>query len=390
MNRDSGIVVDVGTPSSEFQEWSSAQVRFHGFANLSTAIDQYVNSSEFTFSGKQWRLRMYPGGYDGAVAGTVSIFLASLNNESSVADLRFNINKSAIQVSGVECGSTASATGWLGVVSREKVMESLVGGALVIEVFMRFDSKAQPPPFIPENPSSCKVIQNMFNDQESSDVTIEVGEHAAKSNARKKAKTSPTTFYAHRAILQQCASVLYDMCGSGEEHSTTIQITDVSPEIFRHLLHYIYGGKVSDDDMKSNARDIINAADKYGVSNLKLEAEASLVNSTTITIDNMMEHLLYAEAKNCALLKETVLDFMVDNNVEVLQKVSFNNAPGSLVSDVLAAMARGTRKSGNNASNDDQLCTMRISDLRRKVHEKGLDVDGSREMLIAALEESSE
>ena len=40
----------------------------------------------------------------------------------------------------------------------------------------------------------------------------------------------------------------------------------------------------------------------------------------------MMEHLLYAEAKNCALLKETVLDFMVDNNVEVLKKVSFNNA----------------------------------------------------------------
>ena len=54
-------------------------------------------------------------------------------------------------------------------------------------------------------------------------------------------------------------------------------------------------------------------------------------------------------------------------------------------------MARGTRKSGSNAAGngDDQLCTMRISDLRRKVHEKGLDVDGSREMLIAALEESS-
>lgn len=29
--------------------------------------------------------------------------------------------------------------------------------------------------------------------------------------------------------------------------------------------------------------------------------------------------------------------------------------------------------------------TMRISELRRMVHERGLDVDGSREMLIAAL-----
>jgi hypothetical protein len=33
---------------------------------------------------------------------------------------------------------------------------------------------------------------------------------------------------------------------------------------------------------------------------------------------------------------------------------------------------------------------MRISELRRKAYESGLDVDGSREMLIAALEENSE
>ena len=114
MNRDSGIVVDVGTPSSEFQELSSAQVRFHGFANLSTDSDQYVDSSKFTCSGKQWRLRIFPGGHDGGVAGKVSVFLACLDNESIVADLRFNINNSSgsgIQVSGIKCGSTAGATG---------------------------------------------------------------------------------------------------------------------------------------------------------------------------------------------------------------------------------------------------------------------------------------
>ena len=286
--------------------------------------------------------------------------------------------------------SDNSGFGWTNFATRTEFINSLTGGSLRIEVHMKLDESLLPS-FVPENPSSCKVIQNMFNDQESSDVTIEVGKQAAKSNARKKAKTPSITLYAHRNILQQCASVLYDMCASGEkEHSTTIQITDVSPEIFHHLLHYIYGGKVSDDDMKANAKEIIDAADKYGVSNLKLEAEASLVHSTTFSMENAMDHLLYAEAKNCALLKETVLDFMVENKVEVLQKLSFKDAPGTLINDVFAAVARGEKKSGNDASNDDQLCTMRISDLRRKVHEKGLDVDGSREMLIAALEESSE
>jgi hypothetical protein len=34
---------------------------------------------------------------------------------------------------------------------------------------------------------------------------------------------------------------------------------------------------------------------------------------------------------------------------------------------------------------DNQNDSLRISELRKKAHEKGLNVDGSREMLIAAL-----
>ena len=65
---------------------------------------------------------------------------------------------------------------------------------------------------------------------------------------------------------------------------------------------------MDDADLKANAKDIVNACDRYAVVNLKLEAEAILVASTTITIDNMMELLLYAEEKNCALLKVENLD----------------------------------------------------------------------------------
>jgi hypothetical protein len=38
----------------------------------------------------------------------------------------------------------------------------------------------------------------------------------------------------------------------------------------------------------------------------------------------------------------------------------------------------------------NELSVMRISELRWKAHESGLDVDGSREMLIAALEKDLE
>ena len=80
------------------------------------------------------------------------------------------------------------------------------------------------------------------------------------------------------------SAILADLCQSKEDPSTPIEITDVSPDVFRHLLYYIYGGKISDDDMKTIAKDIINAADRYGVTTLKLEAEACLVEGTMFSL----------------------------------------------------------------------------------------------------------
>jgi hypothetical protein len=153
-------------------------------------------------------------------------------------------------------------------------------------------------------------------------------------------------------------------------------------------LNYIYGGKVSDDDMKSHEREIIEAADKYGVINLKLEAEACLVEGTTFTIENVKELLIYAESKNCALLKEAAMDYVVANKAEVIKKLSFNDAPGTLLNDMLTAVVRSETEYEAPAGGTDEndISSMRVSELRRKAHEKGLNVDGSREMLIAALQ----
>ena len=81
------------------------------------------------------------------------------------------------------------------------------------------------------------------------------------------------------------------------------------------------------------------------------------------------------------------MEFIVDNKSEVIKKISFTDAPGALITDVLVAMARGEMRSGGVDVNvDNQYYAVRISELRKKAHEKGLNVDGSREMLIAALE----
>ena len=107
---------------------------------------------------------------------------------------------------------------------------------------------------------------------------------------------------------------------------------------------------------------------------------------TIIDMDNiMMDNLLYAESKNLPLLKEAVMDFIVENGDEVeAAKISFNDVPGGVVMDLLNAVNRGKQKDegGNDGSN---LSRMRVDDLRKKLREKGLPVDGSREAMVALL-----
>ena len=153
------------------------------------------------------------------------------------------------------------------------------------------------------------------------------------------------------------------------------------------MLYYAYGGKLSDEDLKNNAKDIINACDKYGVVHLKLEAETAYVKSTTITIDNMMDNLLYADSKNLALLKEAVMDYIVANKDDIIGKVSFDNLPSSMMTDLLTAVSRGEQNESNNGDKINYN-KMRVGTLRKMLDEKGLDVDGSRESMIALLKEN--
>ena len=206
-------------------------------------------------------------------------------------------------------GSRNNAWGFGNCAKRSEIIDkALVAGSLVVHVRIRHTKATSPTslPFIAENPCG-RMILNMFMNEDSADVVFEVKEGD-------QSLTSHVTFHAHRFILNQCAPDLAALCGSGSGFVgyyniltglTSVPITGTKPEIFRHMLYYVYGGKVAKEDFKSHAKDIVDAADRFGIVKLKLEAEAWYVKSTTICVGNMME-LLYADAKNCALLKEAV------------------------------------------------------------------------------------
>lgn len=106
------------------------------------------------------------------------------------------------------------------------------------------------------------------------------------------------------------------------------------------------------------------------------------MEGTTLSLENVKELLVYAESKNCALLKEVAIDFLVIKRDEVIGKISFNDAPGNLMNDLLVVMLREPNRPRTN------LMSCALVNCVVWFMKGDLDGDGSREMLIAAFKES--
>jgi len=301
-------------------------------------------------------------------------------------------------------------------VDRNTALKYLVKGVLVIEVRMK--TVKCPPAFIADNPSTHITLQSLFMDEESADIVFYIGgenledkvsDQGNKSSGAKfysrrlsftkrsapqltgqqeeNEATKATKFYAHRLISKKAAPLLAELSASDESPSH-VEIPNLSSAAFKAMLLYIYGCEIPKfgEDM-SLTKEIIEVADKYEITHLKLEAEAVYVASIEMTVDNVLENLQYADSMYCAFLKEEVMDFIAKNAAVLLQKGTLKDAPEGVFHDVLAAIARRDVESGVDKKDrmENKFGTLRISELRREACEKGLEVDGSRETLIATL-----
>jgi speckle-type POZ protein len=376
--------------------WKTLHFNVKNFKDLSTTRDHFVSTPKFSCKGHDWGLYIYPGGIEHSDEGYVSIFLIHCSEGDITANYKLMIiDKFGKKRNAFEDSNTFWGTGdgygepdfamLSNILDKSKnILDS--EGTLTVAVSIEEEPSDM---YIPKNPL-LNMIQGMFLDEDTADVCFEVSSTDAKEGEQKKAKASDL-FHAHSHILKACAPMLADLFDLDHRDGkiATATITDVKPDIFRHLLYYVYGGSVAEEDLKSHAKDIIDAADKYSIVNLKLEAEAAYVKATDIAMDNVMDNLLYADAKNCALLKEAVIDYLAENSTEAVEKISFNDVPGHLMKDLLVVISRNGNEEAIYTVAADELTTLRVSALRRKLDEMGLDVDGSREVMIESIKNHS-
>ena len=122
-------------------------------------------------------------------------------------------------------------------------------------------------------------------------------------------ETIETTLYCHKIVL--ClGSEYYRKMFSGNfvESKGKVMITDVSRSTMTKLLLYIYTGYIQDGDIDV---DVLYAADKYEMEQLKAYSESKLLEK--LNIDNVFDISLAANNCGSQNFKELVLRFLCKN-----------------------------------------------------------------------------
>ncbi|XP_016841032.1 TD and POZ domain-containing protein 5 [Nasonia vitripennis] len=176
---------------------------------------------------------------------------------------------------------------------------------------------------------SRKMADDFFNlleDENFSDITIVVEQNEIRAHKAILAARSPV----FASLIMENSSV-----ANCSGNSSTIEVKDVKPKIFKKLLQYIYTDKVDGID-STIAKDLLVAAITYDLKQLKATCENILYNS--IGIDNAVEILDIADQYYIPALRSQAKNFLIEHRAFLMHTSAFKKLIQSkphLISEVL-------------------------------------------------------
>jgi len=125
---------------------------------------------------------------------------------------------------------------------------------------------------------------------------FESGQHADVTFTAQEEK-----IVAHKCVLAAQSSYFERMFATNmkEGNSGEIKVTDVRPKIFRGILKYLYCGEAPEYS-GADWMDLVAAADKYGLEELKKRGESVLCSQ--LNKENVIDALHFANRHGCAEL----------------------------------------------------------------------------------------
>lgn len=354
--------------------------KFDDFESLPSGPDDATKSKLVKdYHGNAWRLHIYPGGesekkYDQKM---VAGYLYNKSDHDINAAYTFICRDIAGSVYKEHIHSTrgfkSRKSGWgvRNLIKRRDIFDHankiLVDGALIIDVEIQIIS--EPNGFRPENPFVVNMLK-LFEDKEHADVTFKLRNNIVS---------------AHKFVLRANAPMLFSLCDKLDVGSP-MTIDNTTPEVFNIIMRYIYGRDAPEAKViKKLGKEIIEAADRYGAVHLKMAVETSLVEQRVIGRDDVVDWLLFADAKTCPLLKDYALAYFSSRLRDMLNHKSSKELDSSpeLMREIMFANSIDQANPFHDASK------LSVDELRKKLNDQGMDVDGSKEVLASRLQESN-
>ena len=364
---------NVGTPRS-LSEKHTMCFRFHSFPWLESEL--YV-SPPLTCHGCRWDLLVYPKGESRAKNKSpdtewVSIFLRCrdvVDGKSKSVRASFTIRlptkNASLTGDFTNINTTKGGWGWPMFAPREQVIASCLtqDGTLEVQVDLQVACKADIV-WKPEKTLQTQMLQLLKSGTEA-DVTFKVGEER---------------FPAHKAILSVRCPALASIAAEAASSEEGEISFDTNADLFRALLHYVYVDELPPSfHAKGDSLELLELADRYGCSNLKLLCETQVVERH-ITPESAAELFLFADAHSCALLREASLDALAANPKSAMASTGWAALEKSgLLPEVTKTFVEPPQFDDKNTEH------ARISALRKRLAQAGQDVDGTREMLVKRL-----
>lgn len=102
-----------------------------------------------------------------------------------------------------------------------------------------------------------------------------------------------------------------------EAQEKIIDIEDLDIETVRDMLKYMYAGKI--ENLNTRSPRLLEAADKYQLSELKEICEETLCDN--LTVDSCLECLVLADLHTAEDLKQAAIKFVVDHSEDFVDQV---------------------------------------------------------------------
>ena len=369
-------VVDDGKCLVPSGKRATIMFRIHDFENRTEKLDEYFSTATGCAHGFEWYLKVYPRGdeesKDDSGDEYVSIYLFQEGKDNVIVEYEIRCHTTSRKAEKFEF-SSLYGHGCLRFVKRSEILDKSKGylddlGTLNVEITIEPYVEKKSiwyPKLIESNPFTT----DLFNSRDDTgDVVFDVeGKHCK----------------AHKNVLSFRASTLASMADDSD--SEVVQIEGVSHGDFSILLQWIYAvlepsqiDEVWKDQKKVTS--ILVAADKYECIDLKLLSESVLADKF-LTKESAANLLILADSHSCPLLKEAAVNIIIENAAEIMLSEDWNlvgesNHLKQEINMYLKSDFPDEEKEFNGFS---------ISDLRRRLENVNLEVDGDRKMLVDRL-----